>query len=297
MNLKRSLAAFGLCAVLLGGARLASPRIAAQTGPIPASEERLPLEPDSVRFAVIGDNGTGEDPEYRVADEMERFRQQVKFTFVIMLGDNIYGGDKPKDFTLKFEKPYKALLDAGVTFYASLGNHDNPTIERAYKPFNMGGNRFYTFKKGDVQFFALDSNYMDPDQLTWLEQQLRQSSARWKICFFHHPLFNNGKMHGPDVDLRTTLMPLFERYKVNVVFSGHEHVYQRLKVREGIHFFICGNSGKLEKHDLVPSPDEDVSIDTQRDFMLVEIKSDKLSFETVSEAGQALDSGSFARGN
>src|SRR5215471_10108411 len=111
---------------------------------------RLPLQPSSVRFAVIGDSGTGDKEQYEVAKQMERFREAVGFDFVIMLGDNIYGGHSPADLVRKFETPYKPLLDAGVKFYASLGNHDNPDDERLYKPFNMGGERYYSFKKGDV---------------------------------------------------------------------------------------------------------------------------------------------------
>src|ERR1700759_3922859 len=128
-------------------------------------EVKLPLKSGSVRFAVIGDSGTGDREQYQIAEQMERFRQQVKFDFVIMLGDNIYGGHSPNDFSNKFEPPHKPLLDAGVKFYGSLGNHDDPEVERLYKPFNMGGERYYVFKKGDVAFFALASNYMDPKQL------------------------------------------------------------------------------------------------------------------------------------
>src|SRR5439155_18643102 len=100
---------------------------------------RLPLEQQSVRFAVIGDSGTGDRPQYEVAQQMELYRQKVGFDFVLMLGDNIYGGHRPKDFLNKFERPYKPLLDAGVKFYAVLGNHDDPNDERLYKPFNMNG--------------------------------------------------------------------------------------------------------------------------------------------------------------
>src|SRR5207248_2202115 len=82
---------------------------------------RLPLESNSVRFAVIGDSGTGEREQYDVAQLMESYRKVVKFDFVIMLGDNIYGGHRAIDFQKKFEEPYKPLLDAGVKFYASLG--------------------------------------------------------------------------------------------------------------------------------------------------------------------------------
>ena len=226
---------------------------------------------------------------------MEAYRKLVGFDFVIMLGDNIYGGDSPKNFVRKFELPYKPLLDAGVKFYASLGNHDNPN-ERLYKLFNMGGERYYTFKKNDVAFFALDSNYMDPQQLSWLAQRLRDSNAAWKIGYFHHPLFNGGKHHGPDVDLRSLVAPLFEKYAVNVVFSGHEHVYERLKPVHGIYYFILGNSGQLMTHDLRKSDAVQVGFDSDRSFMIVEIAGAKLYFQTISRGGQTIDSDVLPRG-
>jgi DNA repair exonuclease SbcCD nuclease subunit len=255
----------------------------------------LPLKLNSVRFAVIGDSGTGGRDQYEIAEQMESFRQKVKFDFVIMLGDNIYGGHSPKDFENKFERPYKPLIDAGVKFYASLGNHDDPDVERLYKPFNMGGQRYYVFKKGDVAFFALDSNYMDPKQLDWVTQNLRDSRAKWKICFFHHPLYNYGKSHGPDVDLRTQLTPLFRQYGVNAVFSGHEHVYERLKPVDNIAYFVLGNSGKLMSHDLRQSPEVQAGFDSGRSFMIVEIAGDDLYFQTISRTGSTIDSGSVHR--
>ena len=204
----------------------------------------LPLEPKSIRFAVIGDSGTGERAQYEIAEKMDLYHETVNFDFVLMLGDNIYGGHRPEDFRKKFESPYHNLLDAGVKFYATLGNHDDPN-ERLYKPFNMGGQRYYTFKKGEVEFFVLDSTYMDPNQLNWLEQNLQKSTARWRIAYFHHPLYSNGRAHGPDLDLRNRLTPLFRKYGVNVVFSGHEHSYERLIPEQSFHYFILGNSGKL----------------------------------------------------
>jgi hypothetical protein len=136
----------------------------AGSAPAGSLDIRIPLRDKSVRFAVIGDSGTGERSQYEVAQQMEAYWQATKFEFVIMLGDNIYGGHSPRDFTRKFEQPYKELLDSGVKFYASLGNHDDPNTERLYKPFNMNGERYYAFRKGEVAFFALDSNYMDPNQ-------------------------------------------------------------------------------------------------------------------------------------
>jgi len=105
-----------------------------------------------VRFAVIGDSGTGDQEQYDVAKEMEVYRKAVGFDFVIMLGDNIYGGHEPRDFAQKFEIPYKPLLDAGVKFYASLGNHDDPNIERLYKGFNMGANGTMHSRRATLSF-------------------------------------------------------------------------------------------------------------------------------------------------
>jgi predicted phosphodiesterase len=242
----------------------------------------LPLEPKSVRFAVIGDNGTGDAPEYQIAAEMEAYQKVVGFDFVTMMGDNIYGGHKPKDFERKFEEPYKPLLDAGVKFYACLGNHDNSN-ETLYKPFNMNGQRYYSFKKGDVQFFVLDSNYMDSTQLDWIQHQLSESNAKWKVAYFHHPLYSDGKFHGPDVDLRNILMPIFEKYGMNMVLSGHEHIYERFKPEGGIYFFLVGNSGELRYGNLRPgSQIMAKGFDTDRTFMLMEVAGDKLYFQTIS---------------
>lgn len=254
----------------------------------------FPQEQKAVRLAVIGDSGTGGTEQFQIAQQMENCRMKSGFDFVLMLGDNIYGGKSQEDFQRKFEAPYKPLLDAGVKFYASIGNHDDPN-ERLYKPFNMNGQRYYSFKKGNATFFALDSNYMDSAQLDWLERELQTTTTPWKICFMHHPLYSDGRYHGPDVDLRTHLEPLFQKYGVNVVFSGHEHVYERLKPEHGIYYFVLGNSGELRYRNLKASPQMEAGFDTDRDFMVVEISGDKLYFQTVSRTGQVVDSGTVDR--
>src|SRR4051812_12603773 len=147
-----------------------------------AQKVTLPLAKDSTRFAVIGDTGTGDKPQYEIGRRLDEYRQRINFTFTIMVGDNIYGSERPQDFGKKFELPYKPLLDAGVMFYAALGNHDDPN-QRFYKPFNMNGERFYKFTKGSIDFFALDSNYMDRKQLDWFERALQDSNAQWKMAF------------------------------------------------------------------------------------------------------------------
>ena len=256
----------------------------------PAPGFAFPLQTDSVRFAIIGDSGTGDAPQYAVAAQMLKQHATLPFTFVLMMGDNIYGGHKPADLKKKFADPYQQLMADQVTFYASLGNHDNPA-EVSYQPFNMGGKRYYNFRKGNAEFFALDSNYMDPTQLDWLEKQLSASTAAWKICYYHHPIYSDARFHGPDPDLRQRLEPLFQKYGVDVVFSGHEHVYERIQPQHNIYYFILGNSGELRPHDLKRSPNIVKGFDTDRCFAMFEIAGNNMYFETVSRPGEIVDSG------
>ena len=152
----------------------------------PAPTSSLPNDKDSVKFLVIGDSGTGDRAQYDVAAQIARAYTRFKFDFAIMLGDNLYGSESASAYESKFARPYKTLLDAGVKFYAALGNHDEPS-QRFYKPFNMDGKRYYTHGKGDVEFFVLDSTYMTPEQIEWLDKELARSNEKWKIPYMHHP--------------------------------------------------------------------------------------------------------------
>lgn len=264
-----------------------------RSAPAPAREVSLPLKDGSVRFAVIGDNGDGSKEEYEVGRQMAAFHDTFPFTFVIMLGDNIYGSERPQDFKRKFEDPYQALLGRNVAFRASLGNHDDPN-QRYYKLFGMGGERYYTYKQGNVRFFALDSNYLDPGQLEWLEKELDASGSDWKIPYFHHPLYSNG-MHGSATDVRNALEPLFLKHDVNAVFSGHEHFYERLKPQKGIYYFIDGSAGKLRRGDINRDALTEVAFDTDRTFMMVEVAAKELHFQTISRIGKTVDSGTLTK--
>jgi len=255
------------------------------------------VRPDSCRFAVIGDSGTGDESQYLIGQRMAEYREEFPFDFVIMLGDNIYGSAGPVGTERKFERPYEPLLEAGVKFFASLGNHDNPN-EAFYKPFNMNGDRFYTFRSvhQSVRFFVLDSNYLTPVQLQWLDNELGRATEDWKIAYFHHPLYNTGVTHGPELALRKVLEPVLVRHGVSAVFSGHEHVYQRLRAQKGIYYFVAGSAGKLSTNDL--RAEEGVSaagFDEANVFMLVQITGDDLDYQAISESGATVDSGTLSR--
>jgi predicted phosphodiesterase len=273
------------------GTKPAAPAPAAQAAK-PAVEVSPPRDMDSVRFAILGDTGTGDRRQYEVGAQLTKALQIFPFEFVIMLGDNIYGSERPQDFVKKFEQPYEGLLSQKIPFYASLGNHDDPT-QRFYKPFNMNGERFYTFKKGDARFFALDSNYMDQKQLKWLDDELARSNDRWKVAFFHHPLYSSGARHGSEVDLRTRLEPLFVKYGLDIVFAGHEHFYERIVPQKGIYYFTQGGSAKLREGNIrVNSALTAKGFDTDNVFMVAELGKDSMQFQVVSRTGRRVDSGS-----
>ena len=256
---------------------------------VAAQEMRLPAMPNSVKFLVIGDAGTGERQQHEVAAQIVRYRAEFPFTFALMLGDNIYGQERPQDFAKKFEQPYKPLLDAGVKFHAALGNHDDPN-QRYYKPFNLDGKRYRTFKEDNVRFFIIDSNYLDPEQVKWLEKELEESDSEWKIAYFHHPLYTTAR-RGPEVELRAILEPLFVKHGVDVVFAGHEHVYERFKPQKGIHHFLVGGAAKLRAGDTRRGPLTAATFDRDRSFMLAEVLDDKMFFQVISRTGAVVDEG------
>ena len=258
------------------------------------SDVELPRAADSLKFAVIGDNGTGEQPQYEVARQMAASRSSFPFDFVLMLGDNMYGSQKPQDFAAKFERPYARLLEAGVRFYATLGNHDQPT-NRSYPSFSMAGERYYTFVRDQVRFVILDTNLMDRTQLAWLEETLGQATEPWKIVYFHHPIYSDGDRHGSNVEMRVLLEPLLVRHGVTVVFSGHEHIYERTVPQKGITYFVEGSSGQLRKGGVTPSALTAASFADDRTFMLVEVSGDRLFFQTISRTGRIVDSGVIQR--
>jgi 3',5'-cyclic AMP phosphodiesterase CpdA len=292
--------------VAAGAIALLAPTFTTAQAPAPVSAAALPLplKDGSLRFLVMGDTGTADAGQYETAREMAALRQQFPFEFVVMVGDNIYGSDSANDYVKKFETPYKPLLDAGVKFYGSLGNHDNPN-QASYGLFNMGGQRYYTFRAspggagklthGGIRFFAIDSNYLSKDQLDWLGKELSSSGSDWKICFFHHPLYSSGKTHGSSLESRATLEPMFVKNGVSLVLTGHDHIYERIKPQQGIQHFVVGSGGSLRRGDLTRTAMTAKGYDQDYVFLLAEIAGDEMSFAAVTRKGQVIDSGVVPR--
>lgn len=255
----------------------------------------LPMRDGSLRMMVIGDMGSGKQMQYDTAKMMVTYHQAYNFDTVLTVGDNIYGTDKAADMEKKFQEAYQPLLDQGVKFYATLGNHDSSN-QRFYQFFNMDGKEYYEFDKDGVSFYALDSNYMDKKQLDWLTQTLQADTNKWKIAFFHHPPFSSGGFHGSDTKMRAALHPLFVKYGVDVVFTGHEHFYERIKPQDGVQYFITGSGGQLRKGDVKDnSPLTAKAFDTDNAFLLFEISGDQMYFQVLSRTGQTVDSGTITR--
>jgi hypothetical protein len=284
---------------------LAAGRDAARSLPARAPDaQAAPVQPDtalpnkegSFKFAVLGDFGTGSREQYELAKQMAGLHERFKYQTVILVGDNLYGSERPQDFKKKFEEPYKPLLDAGVKFYASLGNHD-AREQRYYKLFNMDGKLYYSFNpKPEVRFFALESTYPVPEQIKWFEDELKSSGSRWKIAFFHHPLYSSGERHGSELRLREVLEPLMLNNGVSVVFTGHDHFYERVKLQKGIAYFVVGSGGKLRSGDIDSRTGLTArGFDTDLAFLAAEIDGDQLYFNAISRQGKAVDSGVLHR--
>jgi predicted MPP superfamily phosphohydrolase len=251
----------------------------------------------SLKFAVLGDFGVGTKQQYDLAAQMAKTYAAFPFEIVVLVGDNLYGSERPQDFSKKFEIPYKPLLDKGVKFYASLGNHD-AREQVNYKPFNMNGKLHYTLRAPhqNVRFFIFESTYPEPDQIAWLEQELKNSNEDWKIPVFHHPLYSSGERHGSDTQLRDALEPMFVKYGVSMVLTGHDHFYERIKPQKGITYFVTGSGGQLRVGNIDRSTGLTAAgFDTDNAFMVAEIIGDQITFQAISRTGKVVDAGSFMR--
>lgn len=300
------------CVLLAACTRELPPNVVRQTPPTlveltPAPGElALPLRSGSVRFAIIGDSGRGDAAQHAVARQMIAWRERFPFDLVLMLGDNIYDSHTAADYRAKFEEPYQPLLDAGVTFQASIGNHDDSN-QIHYGLFNMGGQRYYSFRRWEkslqggiagagVRFWALDSRSLDPEQLSWLRTGMLGSGSRWKIVFFHHPIYTSGRYGAAARSLRRALEPILVEGNADVVLSGHEHFYERTRPQRGVTYFVSGAAGSLRRGDITRTELTARGFDTNYSFMLMEVAGDALYFQALSVTGETVDAGVLTKG-
>jgi len=245
----------------------------------------------NLRFAIIADTGWGDSAQYGVAQAMTRYYQQYPYPLVLLAGDNIYRNGEMWKIGPVFERPYRALLNAKVSFRACLGNHDirtnNGDGQVNYPLFNMAG-RYYTFREKNVQFFMLDTNNNADwqTQLRWLETELQQSDAPWKVVCGHYPVYSCGR-YGNTPRLLKTLTPLLEKYGVQLYVNGHEHNYQRSKVIRGVTYLVAGNGGA----PLYPVQLQNWVAYTaaRHGFTVVEVFDDRLQIQAIGADGDVFD--------
>ncbi len=201
----------------------------------------------ALRFLAVADTGSGDANQRAVGQQMALVHRRKPVDLVVLGGDNIYPSGNLDLVEATFRRPYRELLQAGVPFHAVLGNHDirtaNGTPQVAFNPFGMAG-RFYTLRKGPVDFFMLDTNG-NADwkrQVSWLRTVLASSRAPWKVVVGHHPIYSSG-FYGNDPHLAAKLTSLMRRHGVQLYINGHDHNYERSKPIEGITYLVVGGGG------------------------------------------------------
>jgi tartrate-resistant acid phosphatase type 5 len=211
-------------------------------------------EPVALRVLAFGDAGTGSSDQYEVAETMRRVCQKKPCDMAVMLGDNFYENGviniSDNQFLIKFEKPYGPL---GITIYPISGNHDGRgNIESQVGYSNRSTywkmpHQYYEYTVGSVHFFAIDSNTFSNNsaQREWLANSLKNSTAKWKIVYGHHPIRSGGK-HGDSPELIENLEPLLCQY-ADMYLAGHDHDLQYLKSDCGLPLVVSGAAAKSEK--------------------------------------------------
>ena len=211
---------------------------------------RTAAAPDqSFTFAVIGDSGTGSTGQVAVADRMVALDPQL----VLHTGDVVYPDGQAAGYDPFFFNPYQTLAKR-APIYPTLGNHDyhsqsgQPYLDAFYLPHNNPAQteRYYSFDWGNAHFTALDFNTgPDAAQLDWLKNDLASTDKPWKFVFYHQAIYSSGP-HGHEdwvTAKRALLAPIFEQYKVDVVFNGHDHDYERTQPINGVLYIVSGGGG------------------------------------------------------
>jgi len=246
-------------------------------------------------FLVLGDSGTGWAIQYKVAKQMKKFHPK----FVLHTGDVVYKRGSGKFLKKKYLHPYHPIMK-NAPFYIVLGNHDYETkrgkeiLDVVILPKNSSvlTERYYTFTYGKTQFFALDSNqflnrgFKGTTQWNWFKGELAKSRAKWKMVFFHHPLYGTGR-HREDHHRMRPLESLLSQYGVDIVFNGHDHTYERTKVIKGVQYIVTGGGG-AKVH--TPRPDHNTAFAKRaHHFVRVYVGQNSLTIRAINQNGLVFD--------
>jgi 3',5'-cyclic AMP phosphodiesterase CpdA len=241
-------------------------------------------------FLAAGDYGVGGSREAALGLGMRRFEARHPANMLVTLGDNDYVGSAAR-FRANWQKAFGWARRSGLRVGGVLGNHDYELGRGAYelKTLGMPG-RYYTRKLGDLQLFFLDSNAITTRQTRWLEQQLSESTATWKIALFHHPPYTCGG-HAGDTDVVRSWVPLFESYGVQLVLSGHDHNYQRFASQNGVTYVVHGGgaAGLYRTRGCPRSYPPRVRARSVHGFLYVAVTEDRLDVSAIATSGGVSD--------
>ena len=200
----------------------------------------------SVRAVVFGDFGTGSAAQTEVARLVGELDALNPIDAVVWTGDNVYPDGDPALFHSMLTEPYRPVLDDAM-LVATLGNHDTEAGHGAAQFRYLGHPSLpavRTVASGDVDvaFFVLDSNAPLLPQGQWLATALEESEAEYRIVVLHHPPYTCS-MHSGDRSVRTAIVPVLERHRVELVLSGHNHLYERFESPAGVSYIVSGGGG------------------------------------------------------
>lgn len=238
-----------------------------------------------IRLAVAGDVGTGGAAEQATADAINRIEEFGEYDALLLLGDNAYPSGDPAELKAKVLDPFADVLDGGTQLLPVLGNHDDGFGDEQVAAFGLPG-RWYSTVVGDVLIVSLDSNRPgDIDQLKWLDETLTERRQRWTIVEMHHPPYSGG-WHGSDRDVRAAFGPLFERHRVDLVLTGHDHDYQRTQQISGVTYVVSGAAAKRRAANLADFTEVAMS---RYHFTDITIWNDRLVLRAVDQNGRVFD--------
>jgi 3',5'-cyclic AMP phosphodiesterase CpdA len=219
-----------------------SPTQTVAWAPFPADD------PPELHLAVAGDIGYSSSRLDATAAAIGELDMWQPIDALALLGDNVYPSGDPAMLPDTVFTPFAPLLDSGTTLLAVLGNHDVKDGHAAGQVAALGmPGRWWDRHDGDVLIIGLDSNLVDDSaQLAWLERTLAIATERWRIVMLHHPPYSAG-YQGSDDDVRRAFVPLFERYGVQLVLSGHDHDYQRSVPINGVTYVVTGGAATTRR--------------------------------------------------
>lgn len=255
---------------------------------------------ESIALAFAGDTGTGKPRVRKIAERIAAVHDEHRLAGVFLAGDNFYGEKTfEESVDYRFMKPFAPVITRNIPFFAALGNHDHRDgmleEEVQFPLFNMQGRRYYSksFGKGAVTVFVLDSVLLsnDPEQFIWFRNELAATNSAWKILVLHYPLEASEFAHGPDRELNRLLTPVITaEHDVDIVISGHNHVYERRAIKHGIKHITVGGSGRLDDDEPFPEDSQRLAgYNEKLSFLWMKIEGDKIRAQALNEDGEVVD--------